>query len=263
MSKTIRECLGWEVKTAAVPEIEEVPPVDPKIGRDERQLEMWRNWQKSGDEGVRMALLEDLTPLIKSNLSQYSTSTLPHEALSLKAHVMARDALAGYDPTKGASIGTYLTNSLKPMSRYVQKYQNTKYLPQYLVQEYGRFESAEAKLRDELGRPPEDIEIAKRMNLPERQIRRIRLAKSPEIAVSASENMEFDEAADDMERTRNADKLYYLRTTLSGKDRQIFDYLTGMGSVKPISDRAEIARKLGIPVAEVYAKTRRWARQVK
>ncbi|MCK4823058.1 hypothetical protein KA005_45270, partial [bacterium] len=184
------------------------------------------------------------------------------EVLRLRANAMLRDALPGYDPSK-AGLGTYTTHSLKPMARYVQKYQNVKYLPQYLVQEYGRYENAQRVLRDKLGREPDDMEMAKAMNLPERQIRRIKLAKSPEIAVSASEALRSDETADDSETTRNKDRLYYLRTTLKGTDLKIFDLLTGMGRYKPVSDRAEIARRVGIPVSEVYAKTRRWARQVK
>lgn len=43
----------------------------------------------------------------------------------------------------------------------------------------------------------------------------------------------------------------------------MFDMLTGMGKQKAVTDRAEIARRLGVPVDEVYAKTRKWSRQVK
>ena len=234
----------------------------PEMTRDERQLDMWKRWQKSGDENIRTQLLEDLQPLIKSNLGQYSSSPLPYEVLRLRANAMLRDALPGYLPAK-AGLGTYTTHSLKPMARYVQKHQNVKYLPQYLVQEYGRYENAQRGLRDKLGREPDDREMAEVMNLPERQIRRIKLAKSPEIAISASEALRLNEAADDSESARNKDKLYYLRTTLKGTDLKIFDLLTGLGWYKPVSDRAEVARRVGIPVSEVYTKTRRWARQVR
>jgi len=223
---------------------------------------MWRRWQQSGDENIRTELLEDLQPLVKSYLGQYSTSTLPYDVLQLKANVMLRDALAKYEPGK-AGLGTYATHSLAPMSRYVQAYQNTKYLPQYLAQEYGRFENKERELRGKLGRDPDDDEMSKAMNLPVRQIRRIRLAKSPEVTVSTTEDIERPDNQQSLETERNKDKLYYLRTTLRGKERMVFDYLTGMGRVKPVSDRAEIAKRVGVPVEQVYAMTRRWARQVK
>jgi len=237
-----------------------------EMTRDERQLDTWKRWQNTGDENIRKELLGDLQPLIKSNLGQYATSTLPYGVLRLRANTMLRDALAQYDPNRGASIGTYTTHSLRPMSRYVQKYQNTKYLPQYLVQEYGRFENAQNKLRDKLGREPRDEEMSKAMNLSERQIRRIKLGKSPEVAISSIEGMETNkdfEIADDSESIRNRDKLYYLRTTLKGNDLKAFDLLTGMGRYNPVSDRAEIAKRIGVPVEDVYSMTRRWARQVK
>jgi DNA-directed RNA polymerase specialized sigma subunit len=234
----------------------------PKMTRNERQLDMWKRWQQSGDESIRTELLEDLQPLIKSHLGRYASSTLPYDNLQLRANQILRDALAKYDPSK-ASIGTYATHSLAPISRYVQTHQNTKYLPPYLAQEYGRFENEQRKLRNKLGREPDNEEIAEAMNLPVRHIRRIRLAKSPEVPVSTTEDIERPDVAQDTESERNRDKLYYLRTTLKGKDLKIFDLLTGMGRYNPISDRAEIARRVGVPVEEVYAKTRKWARQVK
>jgi len=240
---------------------------EPKeMTRDERQLDLWKRWQKSGDENIRKDLLTDLQPLIKHNLGQYSTSTLPYGVLRLKANVMLRDALAKYDPSRGASIGTYTTNSLMPMTRYVQKYQNTKYLPQYLVQEYGRFENEQRKLRDKLGREPSDEEMSKALNLSERQIRRIKLGKSPEVAISTIEGMETAKTfqkEDKAQSIRNRDKLFYLRTTLKGAELRAFDLLTGMGKYKPVSDRNEIAKRIGVPVEQVYSMTRKWARQVK
>jgi len=233
--------------------------------RNEQQLALWRRWRESGDDSHRQELLETLQPLVRSHLAQYATSPLPYEVLELQAYRMLRDALPKYNPER-SNLGTFASHSLRPLSRYVQTHQNTKYLPQYLAQQYGRYENEQRKLRDKLGRDPDDIEMAKAMNLPARQIRRIRLAKSPEIAIGATERQSSgsNEASDaSIERERIRDKLYYLRTTLRGKDREIFDYLTGMGRYKPISSRAEIARRTGVPIQEVYAKTRRWARLVR
>jgi len=99
------------------------------------------------------------------------------------------------------------------------------------------------------------------MGLSERQIRRIRLAKSPEVPVSLDEATEIREKATGrLETERNRDKLYYFRTTLKGKDLELFDMLTGMGSVKPVSDTSEIARRLKIPIGRVYSTTKRWRR---
>lgn len=233
------------------------------MGRNDNQLAMWKRWQKEGDDDIRADLIEDLQPLIKKNIAQYSNSPLPYGAIQLKANAIVRDSLAKYDPSKGASVGTYITNSMKPISRYVQKYQNTKYLPSHLASQYGRFENAERELRDKLGRAPLDTEVAKHMKLNERQIRRIRLAKSPEVPVSLDEATEIRQKEQGVDVTaRNKDKMYYLRTTLKDNDLKIFDMLTGMGDSKPVSDSGEIARRLKLPVSTVYSKVKRWRRQV-
>jgi len=225
----------------------------------DRQLGYWTKWQQTGEEKHRTKLLEDLKPLIKYNIGQYSSSPLPFEVLELKANAMVRDALKDYNPVK-AGIGTYVTNSLKPMSRYVQGHQNVKYIPNYLSQEYGRYEAAERTFRNETGREPTEEEMAKKMGLTPRQVKRIALAKAPEFSTSV---LEGDDADSDSLRSLNKDKMYYLRATLKGNERKAFDLLSGMGKYKPVTDREEIAKRLNIPVSDVYTMTRRWSRTLK
>lgn len=224
----------------------------------ERQLGYWTKWQQTGDEKYRTKLLADLKPLIKHNISQYSQSTLPYEVIELEATAMAKDALGNYNPTK-AGLGTYVTNSIKPISRFVQGHQNVKYLPSHLAREFGRYEAAERAFRNKEGREPTEEEMAKKMGLTPRQIKRIALAKAPEFSTSV---LEGDDIDPNSIRNLNKDKMYYLRSSLSGKEKKVFDYLTGMGRYKP-TNRKEISKKLNIPMSEIYTMTRQWSRSLK
>lgn len=236
--------------------IPELPKPPEPLSRNEQQLDMWLKWQQSGDNDYMEQLLDSLQPIIKSNLTQYSASPIPYPVLQAQANIFVRDAMKDYNPTKSA-IGTYATNSLMQMNRYVQKHQNVKYLPEYLSSEYGRIDDAERSLYSKLKREPTDAELAKHMKMPEDQVARIRLAKSPERLMS----MEFSQ--DDVspsERTTSAheDAAAYLRASLKGKERQAWDMMSAGEA-----NSATIASKLNVPVAQIYAYRRRWSNMLR
>jgi DNA-directed RNA polymerase specialized sigma subunit len=229
----------------------ELPKPPEPLSRNEQQLDMWMKWQQSGKDEYMEQLLDSLQPIIKSNLTQYTASPIPYPVLQSQANIFVRDALKDYNPTKSA-LGTYATNSLMQMSRFVQKHQNVKYLPEYLSSEYGRMDDAERSMFSKLKREPTDAELAGHMGLPEDQVARIRLAKSPERLLS----MEFDQ--DDVPISARVSKSHedaaaYLRSALKGKERQAWDMMSSGET-----NSAAIASKLQIPVDSIYAYRRRW-----
>jgi DNA-directed RNA polymerase specialized sigma subunit/adenylate kinase family enzyme len=248
------EPLPLKSKQASAPQMAPAPelpkPPEP-LSRNEQQLDMWMKWQQSGKDEYMEQLLDSLQPIIKSNLTQYTASPIPYPVLQSQANIFVRDALKDYNPTKSA-LGTYATNSLMQMSRFVQKHQNVKYLPEYLSSEYGRMDDAERSMFSKLKREPTDAELAGHMGLPEDQVARIRLAKSPERLLS----MEFDQ--DDVPISARVSKSHedaaaYLRSALKGKERQAWDMMSSGET-----NSAAIASKLQIPVDSIYAYRRRW-----
>lgn len=231
--------------------IPELPKPPEPLSRNEQQLDMWMKWQQSGKDEYMEQLLDSLQPIIKSNLTQYTASPIPYPVLQAQANIFVRDAMKDYNPTK-AALGTYATNSLMQMSRFVQKHQNVKYLPEYLSSEYGRMDDAERGMFSKLKREPTDAELAGHMNLPEDQVARIRLAKSPERLLS----MEFDQddvPISDRVSKSHEDAAAYLRSALKGKERQAWDMMSAGET-----NSAAIASKLQIPVPQIYAYRRRW-----
>jgi len=226
------------------------------------QLDMWNAWNASKRPEDLYPLLDSLDPLIKSQMSRYARYSIPRNVLRTQASLLAREAIEKYDPTRGVALGTHVTHGLRPLNRFVQSHANVKYVPERVSGDFGKYEQTSLKLNEKYGRPPTRAEIAKAMGQTEQDIERIELAKSPEAATSYFEEDREDLDGAEAWRRQQGDKMAYLRAELKGVERKAFDLLAGRDGRPPIMNKGEVAKKLGIPVSEVYAMTRRWTRRL-
>lgn len=243
--KAIYEILGM-AKVAA--------PISPE--REKKQMDLWQQWRDTGDDQVMSKLLDSLTPLFKSNIQKYSQYPITYNVLLHQAMVLGRNALDKYDPSQ-SKMNTYLTSQLQPMDRFVKKYQNVAYLPEFLAQQIGRYEHAEKELVHSLDRAPTIGEMAEQMKMPEKHIERIQAAKANTKFMSGMpESMECE--MDAATQQRLGDNLHYLRSELSGEELKAFDLLSGMKG-QPVKAQ-EVAKKLNLDVQQVYSWRRRWTK---
>jgi DNA-directed RNA polymerase specialized sigma subunit len=237
-----------------------IPLVNPK---KEEQLALWKEWKVTHDDIVMEDLLDSLQPLMKDYVKKFADYPIPYTALLAQANIISRDAMENYDPNRSA-LGTYVVNNLKQMHRYVNKYQNIKYAPEYLGQEYGRYEDALRKLENDLGRTPSDEEVANFMELPSNQIARIRAGMAPEILSSSIPEEMGDEIQFGESVAQGHDNvLAYLRHELHGQELAAFDYLSGWGGGARITDTEALAKKLNVNVNDIYAWRRKWTKRLK
>lgn len=224
--------------------------------REQRQMELWRQWKDTGSDETMSELIDSLTPLFKANVQKYTQYPIPYNVLLHKAMVLGRDALKKYDPDK-AKMNTFLTSQLQPLDRFVKKYQNVAYLPEFLAQQFGRFEHAEQGLLHDLGRAPTVEEIAQKMEIPKKHVERIQAAKAnTKFMAGMPEGMEDE--VHEMSQQRLKDSLEFLRAELSGDELKAFDYLSGMKG-EPIKAQA-VAKKLNMDVQQIYTWRRRWTK---
>ena len=229
----------------------------------EQQRELWLQWKTTGKEEYKRQLLNSLRPLIIRQLEPYAQSPIARNVLLTRAMNMAAKSFDTYNPTKGAAVGTYITNQLLPMRGWVQEHQNITYLPRYLADQYGRMDAARQKLRASLGHDPTHLVLAKELKLPEEHVRRIDLGMAPEMLLSdAIEEAEAVPIADQWRRAQE-DRMAYLRAELKGTERDAFDLISGYGGKTPIESKQEVAQQLGMPVPELYSMTRRWSRRLR
>lgn len=231
-------------------------------GLREEQLRLWTQWKVENKPEYMEDLLDSLQPLIKDYVRQFADGPIPYNALLARANIIARDSLKNYNPGQSA-IGTFVTHQLQPMHRYVAKYQNVKYAPEYLSQEYGRYEEALRTLQNKFDRYPTDEEVSNYMNIPVAHVQRIQQSIAPETFVSTiPEEMGDDENFNLMVSSRQEDDLAYLRSELTGAELRAFDLVSGK-SQKPITDMKTVADRLKVNVSDVYRWRRNWANRLR
>lgn len=238
---------------------EDIPMIEPVLAEPtlhDRQLEMWQQWQRTGNDQYVEDLLDSLTPLFKHVLNKYTQYPIPYNILMHKSMMLARDALGKYDPTK-SKLSTYVMNQIRPLDRFVKQYQNVSYVPEFLSKEFGRYEAAQQALADNLGRTPNDAEMADYMQMPVGHIERIRAAKTQSMLASGNVSEHEEQLIDSM-RSKLDDRAIYLRAQLEGKERKAFDRLFSHKGGHLMAE--DLAKELGVTAADIYAWRRRWTR---
>lgn len=215
------------------------------------ELDLWRTWKDNGEKPEDMEpLLKSLKPIIAQTARKYVGHVpIPKDAIEgvLTKHVIK--GLRSYDPDKGAQIKTFLNFQLRGARRYIISNQNFSRITEERAQDIGDYERAIGELSETLGRAPTASEIADKMNVSERKMRKVN-AKS---VVKLQQEMRKDLVAsvsqqdpfiDETPRVREVLQLIY-PYELSPNEQVVFEYLTGKnGKPKTISTSA-IAKKMG------------------
>lgn len=225
----------------------------------EDQLRMWTQWRVTKDDKYMTQLLESLQPLIKSYISRFRGSTIPYSAILAQANIAVRDSLKNYDPNR-AQLSTYVVHQLNPVHRYILKYQNTKYAPEYISQSFGRYETATRTLENELGRVPTREEIAKEMRLSPKIIERIEMAMAPETFVTqVPEEVADAEDFDDLVRKQQDKEISYLMASVPQNEQKVMQALMK----HPNKSSQDIADMLKMNIEDLYKMRRNWSKQLK
>lgn len=223
------------------------------------QLRLWTQWRVTKDDRYLTQLLDSLQPLIKGYVSRFRGSTIPYSAILAQANIAVRDALKNYDPKK-AQLSTYVTHQLNPVHRYVLKYQNTKYAPEYISQSFGKYETASRTLENELGRAPTTEEIAKEMRLSPKIVERIEMAMAPEtFTTQVPDEVADSEDFDDYVRKQQDRDIAYLKASVPQNEQKIMEALLN----NPNKSTQDIADMFKLNIEEIYKMRRNWSKQLK
>ena len=222
--------------------------------RAQRDLVLWRTWRKSPTDAAASALLAQVAPLIAREASKWD-QTLARPLLETEGKRLAMQAFHGYDPGKGAALGTHVVNQLQRMSRLAYANQNVARLPENKMLWFHAYHKAHARLGDELGRAPTTDELSDELgwSIPRveefrRSIGRRELLESGGSDESSGTALHEGERQDHM--------VDFVHHGLPPVQKAIFEHLTGYGGSEVLSNR-EIQRKLSLTQGQYsYQKAR-------
>ncbi len=211
--------------------------------RSERDLALWKVWKKNPSDAAASALLTQVSPLIAREASKWD-QTMARSLLETEGKRLAMQAFHGYDPSKGAALGTHVVNQLQRMSRLAYANQNVARLPENKMLWFHAYHKADARLGDELGRSPTTDEIADELgwSIPRveefrRSIGRRELLESGGHDDAGASGLHDDERQDHT--------LDFVHHGLPPTQKAIFEHLTGYAGAETLSN-TQIQKKLGL-----------------
>jgi RNA polymerase primary sigma factor len=173
-----------EIKVAAEPsQFDQASPVDRRDDRSNLQLYLNEIRQtplltiedeirlaariKKGDKAARDHMIRANLRLVVKIAYDYNQMGLPLMDLISEGNLGLIKAVERFDPAKGGKLSTYAAWWIKQcMKRALANQSKTIRLPVHLVDKISRMRKMIAKLTDELGREPENEEIAAELQIP-------------------------------------------------------------------------------------------------
>ena len=187
------------------------------------ELQLWKDWKKTGNEEAMGQLLNSMDPLIQKRVSQFMGAPLPRSAIEAEARKQAMKAFETYNPKMGAALGTHVNNYMQKVYRYVSTYQNVGRLPESRTAKIDLFNKTKSYLEQQKGREPSTVELADELRWSPREVGRMEVELRKDLGLETSfGEMKF------LDFDQNADLLNYGYFELSPEEQLVFDYSVGM-----------------------------------
>ena len=134
----------------------------------------WKRYRKSGDETARNRLLENYLPIVKYTAERVRTK-LPDEVdvndLMSAGIFGLLDALKAFDPQRGVKFETYCAPRIR--GAILDELRSMDWVPRLVRSRAHKLSEAVRTLEAQLGRKPEERELAKQMRLTLKEFRKV------------------------------------------------------------------------------------------
>ena len=135
---------------------------------------LWREYQDKRTDGLRNQLIEHYMPLVRYNAERV-WSKLPNEVelddLVSCGIIGLMDSIASFDLDRGVKFATYCPRRIR--GAILDELRERDWVPRIVRNRMRRVEEARKGLEAQLGRDPNDEELAKKMNLPAEEFKRV------------------------------------------------------------------------------------------
>ena len=199
--------------------------------------ELWREFKEHPTTPLRNRLVERYLPLVKYNAERI-WQRLP-EGVDLDDLISAgvfglMDAIDAFDLTRGVKFETYCVPRIR--GAMLDELRTMDWVPRLVRSKASKVEAARKQAEAELGRPPTDGEIARKMQIPTEEFERLKAEASAVNLVSLNKKwyetdsykdvreidiLEDKKAEDSTHRLQNRDLMRLVTRGLSRNERLI------------------------------------------
>lgn len=177
-----------------------------RMVRPDEEIELARLIAK-GDRDAKKALIQANLRLVISIAKKYVNRGLPFQDLIQEGNLGLIRAAEKFDHTKGFKFSTYATWWIRQaISRGLADKSRTIRVPVHMVESINKMKKASAKLAQQLGRKPTEVELADELDLSVNKVQEIIAADrepiSMEMPLSRDEETYLGDLIEDNESAR-------------------------------------------------------------
>lgn len=215
--------------------------------RTDKQRELYEKWQNEGDSDALNELINSVDPLLDSKAEEFTPPSVKKETVKNKMKNQLVQDLPDYDPEQSAFTTWAINFPVRKTPRFVNKIQNTAYIPEARTQKISSYKNAKDKLKDKLGQEPSAQQLSDELGWPIKEIELIEKSQRDEIPTSSMESVGNFEA---FEFSPADDIMNLIEYDLDEEEAVVFEHLTGRGGKEKLKGK-EIADKMDISPAKV------------
>jgi RNA polymerase sigma factor FliA len=159
---------------------------------------LWITYKRSGDQNLRNILIELHMPLVRviaERLLQTLPKSIDLDDLSSAGTFGLMDAINGYDLSRGIKFKTYCTTRIR--GSILDELRSQDWVPRLVRLKAHRLEKALRRLEGELGRDPNQFELAEALDMSLLELRATKAEANAKTIFSLSEK--WDDSDDDNE----------------------------------------------------------------
>ena len=214
------------------------------------EFQLWHDWKNSGFKPVHLdPLLRSINPLIENSARKYKGKVeIPNAAIDFEHKRLAVEALKKFDPSKGAALGTWVSNYLKKAQRFVQTHQNFTRITEPIAAKIGKFNSAKAELTERLGFEPDAQTLSEETGFSLKEIKRLTRDQRKGLISTGITGTEVNPYASLSSREQEVIQLIYHQ--LTPHERVVHEYTFGLYG-QPVLKPGQIAKKLKMDSSKV------------
>jgi hypothetical protein len=223
-------------------------PQTPFSPREQRELQMWHDWNNSGRNPNKLRpLVHSLQPLVNNRLKIYEHQIrdIPPGAIRAEFQDQLLNSLETFDPNKGR-MKTWVTGRFRKVNRFINTYQNPARIGEKRIKDITKFKTAVQTLQEQLGRSPSAMEIADHAKMPVADVSLLQTELRK--AHPAGQVGEADPTTFKMSRTQEVLRL--LPYDLTPEENAVFERVHGLHGHRPQGTGA-IAKSLGMSAPKV------------
>lgn len=224
------------------------------------ELELWKNWKKTGDTQSMNKLLTSMEPFLQSHVNKFNSVPIPRSALESQAKILALKALQTYDPARGTQINTHLGHELKHLNRYVIEYQNVGRIPENRGIAISKFQNIKSNLTEDLNREPTVLELSDALQWSPAEVERMQSELRSDILITqGKEEAFFDTTFNPTDQDRDVVEFVYYQS--SPEEKKVLEYTFGIGG-NPKLSTSDIATRLGKTPGEIRTMSKKLAKTI-